>query len=787
MKRTIYQLMISTLALLCFALVVPSESFAQQKANFKAADKFKASNMRDMAGSTSVNATWIKDKEEFWYSYQTSEGKNWYFVDAANRRKMQLFDHDYMAAQLSLNLNKPFNAKNLDLKEFKYDTDKKLFTFHVDSVLFTFNISNRELIKGDSVAKRERRPMWPVYSPDSVWVAFAKNHNLYLMKAGDKDSVEYQLTTDGEKWYSYNANDGDTATDRKVRPGIQWFKDSKKLMAKRQDRRLVKDLWVINATTRGRPALETYKYPMPGDEFVPQDELHVFDVDSKTQVKLKTDKWKDQSIGGAYFGSGGGIFMPMKTSDHLYFIRRDRTWAKIELCRADTKTGEVQVLIEEESKPYFNTRYAQVGLINEGREIIWWSERDGWGQLYLYDTNGKLKNKITDGYFVVGDIQRIDTLSRTIYFEGYGKEKGIDPYYSMQYKVKFDGTGQKLLTPENATHSMNMSDKNRFFVSNYSRVDMPTKSVLRDNEGRVVLNLEEADISKLIEAGYKFPETFSVKAADNMTDLYGVMWKPYDFDSTKTYPIITYVYPGPQTEPVPKNFTFGRNESLAQLGFIVVAVGQRGGSPQRSRYYHTFGYDNMRDYPLADNKYALEQLSNRHKFINISKVGIFGHSGGGFMSTAALLTYPDFYTAAVSSAGNHDNNMYNIWWGEVHHGVKEVKRRVKKKNENGEDEWVEEISFKSEIKTNAELAKNLKGHLLLVHGDMDNNVHPGNSIRVADALIKAGKRFDFMVMPGQRHGFGPYQDYFDKMMWYYFAQHLLGDYRTGVDINLFED
>ncbi|MDZ7806519.1 MAG: prolyl oligopeptidase family serine peptidase [Gracilimonas sp.] len=223
------------------------------------------------------------------------------------------------------------------------------------------------------------------------------------------------------------------------------------------------------------------------------------------------------------------------------------------------------------------------------------------------------------------------------------------------------------------------------------------------------------------------------------------------------------------------------------MGFVVVAFGNRGGSPMRSRYYHTYGYDNLRNYPLADNKYGIEQLAARHPFINIDKVGIFGHSGGGFMSTAALLYYPDFYTAAVSSAGNHDNNIYNTWWGETHHGVTEVKKTVKEMSEDSVEVEKEVITFESEVKTNAELAENLKGHLLLVHGAMDNNVHPANTIRLADALIKAGKRFDMMILPGRRHGFGPYQPYFERQKWYYFSQHLLGDYRTNVDFNLPEE
>jgi dipeptidyl aminopeptidase/acylaminoacyl peptidase len=278
------------------------------------------------------------------------------------------------------------------------------------------------------------------------------------------------------------------------------------------------------------------------------------------------------------------------------------------------------------------------------------------------------------------------------------------------------------------------------------------------------------------------PETFRVKAKDGVTDLFGVMYKPFDFDSTRKYPVISYVYPGPQTESVPYTFsTSGRyNVALAQLGFIVVNFGHRGGSPQRSHYYHSFGYDDLRDYALADDKYGIEQLADICPNIDINRVGIYGHSGGGFMSTAALLSYPDFYDVAVSSAGNHDNNIYNQWWGETHDGVEAVEKKVKLKE--GETGDTVKISFKAEIKKNQDLAGKLKGHLLLVHGDIDNNVHPGNTIRVADALIKANKRFDMMLMPGQRHSFGNYAVYFERLMWYYFAEHLLYDYRTNADL-----
>ncbi|MFT4606110.1 MAG: dipeptidyl-peptidase-4, partial [Rhodothermales bacterium] len=506
--------------------------------------------------------------------------------------------------------------------------------------------------------------------------------------------------------------------------------------------------------------------------------------------QLDTDKWKDQSLGGAYFNKGG--FFETETSDYLYFLRRDRTWAHVDVVKANTSTGETEVLWSETSEPYHNTRYMDLVVINEGEEFLWHSERTGWGQIYRYDAEGNLKNSVTDGYFVVGNIHRVDTLAQAVYFEGFGREEGVNPYFSMKYRVNFDGSGMQLLTPEEANHSFSMSDTHQFWVDNISRVDAAPRAVLRDRRGKEVMALEETDLSRAVEVGWQPPEYFTVKAADGMTDLYGVMWKPFDFDPEKEYPVISYVYPGPQTEPWPIGFSFSRRQMpLAQVGFVVVAFGNRGGSPKRNKYYHNYGYENMRDYPLADNRYGIEQLAERHSWVDDSRVGIYGHSGGGFMSTGALLTHPDFYDVAVSSAGNHDNNIYNIWWSEVHDGV-ESKTRTKKEtvtNEDGEEEEVEteEEYFEAGIDSNADLAGNLQGHLLLVHGDVDNNVHPANTMRLVDELIKAGKRFDMMLLPGQRHGFGSMTNYFERMTWYYFAEHLLGDYRTNVEFNIPKD
>jgi len=773
------------LGLLTSVILLAPATQAQQAPNFELAERFTAENMQNMTGSTFLNARWIEDEDRFWYEWEDPNGKRWIYVDADEEVMRPLFDRDDMAAQLSETFNRGFNAKDLEIEGFDYDTDRQLFTFHVDSIEFKYHIDRDELVKGDSLDTEEHEP-WATYSPDSTYIAFAREHDLYIMRTDDPDSTEIRLTDDGERWYSFQADHGDTTTTERLRSRAAWFEDEQKLYVKRQDWRDVDELWVINTVANPRPELETYKYNMPGEENHYQDEILVFDVETHGHVRLDTDKWPDQSLGGVYF-SGGGIYMSDE-SDYLWILRRNRTWDEIDVVKANTETGETEVLWSETSKPYFNVMNSYLGIINNGEEYIWWSERTGWGQLYRYDSEGNLANRITDGHYMVGSVAAIDTTAQTIYYEGFGKEESRNPFHAHYYKIDFDGSGNELLTPENANHSFSMSDSRSFFVQNYSRPDQPTKAVLRDSGGDIIFELEETDLTRMKEAGYNLPENFSVKAKDGTTDLYGVMWKPADFDPEKKYPIISYVYPGPQVEPYPRTFSIGgtaaRAHSLSQVGFVVVAMGNRGGSPLREKWYHTYGHGNLRDYALADNRYGIEQLAARRSYVDLDKVGIYGHSGGGFMSTAALLTYPEFYKVAVSSAGNHDNDVYNIWWSEIHHGVDAVTDSVTVEGEDGEEIEKEKTIFSSRIPPNSELADNLQGRLLLVHGEMDNNVHPAHSYRVADALIRAGKRFDMMIFPEMRHGFGRYNDYFERMLWDYFAEHLMGYYPTNIDYNL---
>ena len=825
--------------LITLILVIGSNLFAQnipiEKANYKLADRFSPDRLKKMVFSTSVDPHWLKNSERFWHVFETSEGKTYWLVDPAKRTKTVLFDNVKMAADMSRLSGDPFDALHLDISKLKFIKNETVLQFEVSSKLveeeeedkddddengkkqedekelekkdskkkkmvakvwhFEYDLSTRVLKMLDDFEKPLEQKKWASVAPNQEYIIFSKYHNLYWMDAEnykkaqkkEKDStiIEQQITTDGVEYYSYGISDrGETNVDKeknkdkRKRAYIIFSPDSKKFATVRSDDREVKDLWVINSVADPRPTLETYKYHMPGEKEAPQEELLIFDWETKENIKVQADTFKDQTISilrapNKKSNRDDDVRFSTwlsRSSDKLYFERTSRDLKRIDICVANTTTGEVKVLIEERLNTYVETR--NLGLVNNGKEMIHWSERDGWAHFYLYDENGNMKKQITSGPWHCERIEGIDENNRVLYFTANGREAGEDPYYYHLYSVNFDGTGLKLLNKGSYSFSVSLNDQNHFFVNNFSRVNTTPQSILCDYQGNKLMDMKTADLSKLFEAGYKFPEPYKVKAGDGITDIYGVMYKPFDFDSTRSYPIITYVYPGPQTEAVNKTFSarMDRIDRLAQFGFIVVTIGNRGGHPARSKWYHNYGYDNLRDYGLEDKKTGLEQLAERYDFININKVGIFGHSGGGFMSTAAMLVYPDFFKVAVSSSGNHENDIYNRWWSEKHHGVKE---EVSEKGDT---------TFKYSIKKNSELAKNLKGRLLICTGDIDNNVHPGNTIKLANALIKANKRFDFFVFPGQQHGYGDMNEYFFWIRGDYFCKHLIGDYSDNVDI-----
>ncbi|NVK51819.1 MAG: S9 family peptidase [Flavobacteriaceae bacterium] len=794
--------------------------------NYRAAAKYSPKNLAKLVHSTTVNPRWLKKGNRFWYQYKTSNGANYYLVDADKRTRTKLFDNVKMAKWLTEITKDPYDAQHLPRFNFEFTRSETAIRFRVTSTEeVPVKDDKKEASKGKkakkkgkpkmekktyyleyklggngltiiNTKKKEKEPWrrWANIAPDSSIVLFSKNFNIYWMdKANfkkamkdEKDTtiVEHQWTKDGVEHYGYGGggrgeNNETKLKNKDKRKGIwgTWSHDSKKFIFQKSDSRHIKDLWVINSVSNRRPVLETYKYHMAGEQEYYKSELLILDTRTKKIVNVELDTVRQQSVSvyraprkQAYRSDEHTPSLLLSKKGKIYYsvISRDRK--KLDICVADLETGKSKVLIEERFNTYIESR--PLILFNNETEMLHWAERDGWAHFYLYDSKGNLKRQVTNGDYHVNGFAGLDEKTRTLYFTANGVNKKQDPYYEHLYKIKLNGTGMRSLNPGEFTTRTSMSDSNKYFVSNYSRVNTVPKSELRSADGRLILKLEEADLSQLFATGYKFPEPFKVKAADGITDLYGVMYKPFDMDSTKVYPLLEYVYPGPQTEAVNKAFSFrmDRLDRMAQVGFVVITLGNRGGHPDRSKWYHNYSYGNLRDYGLEDKKYVAEQLANKHKFIDIEKVGIYGHSGGGFMSTAAMLVYPDFFKAAVSSAGNHDNNVYNSWWSETHHGVKE------EIDEKGK------ITHKYRIDTNHSIAKNLKGHLMLIHGDVDNNVHPAGTIRMANALIKANKRFKFMIMPGQRHGFGSMTEYSFWLRADHFTKYLLGVDPNSVDI-----
>lgn len=778
--------------------------------NYELAERFSAKRIGQMVFSTSVRPVWFRNGDKFLYAWKTSDGTQYYIADPKEGKTEPVFDMDRLAMQITEIMRDPFDAKHLpisnisidpendgilkfDIKSTKEKTDTtgkatgEKLTYH-----FRYEIAGKKLTY-DTADKKEKYPDWANVSPDGLTGVYMKNSNLFYMdtlnlrKAAEdpKDStlVEHRITSDGYKDFCYGINNysGNTETDttKRVFPSeLVWSPDSRHIAVMRWDMAPLKDFWVINSLTQPRPTLETYKYQMPGEPG-PKGHLYVFSTSDWTSRQVKINAFKDQDL----------IMQPdVRTTDDqfdefyssrwlgddngFYLTRMSRDLKRMDICYVGVDSDSTRTIISERMNTYVESR--QTRLLDGGRKIIHWSERNGWANLYLYNADGTLIRNLTEGAYHVDDVLAVNEKEGYVLFRACGKEKGENPYQMHVYRVSLQGGEPKMLDIPDMNIDAIASDDGKYFIANYSRVDYKPASALFDATGKKVCDLGEADFSLLFAAGYKFPERFKVKAADGITDLYGAIYKPFDFDSTKVYPICDYVYPGPQVEAnnISWNRGFTRTDRLAQLGFIVITVGNRGGHPDRSKWYHNYGYGNLRDYGLEDQKYAIQQLGARYSWIDLNRVGIHGHSGGGFMSTAAMLKYPDFFKAAVSCAGNHDNSIYNRWWSEQHHGITE-------KVEAGD------TTFVYSIETNPEIASNLKGHLMLVHGDIDNNVHPANTIRVVNALIRANKRFDMLILPGQRHGFGDMNEYFFWRMADYYCEWLMGSSKRD-EVNIKE-
>lgn len=776
--------------------------------NYALAERFSAKRVGQMVFSTTVKPEWFRNGNRFLYTWKTSEGTNYYIAEPATGTVKPVFDMEKLAMQITEIVKDPFEARHLPIRNLSIDPENdNVLKFDIQSSQekkdtsknaktekltyhFKYDITSKKLTFStkDEDAKY---PEWANVSPDGLVGVYMKNSNLFYMdtlnmrKAAKdtKDStlVEHRITSDGFKDFSYASGNyaGNTEADttKRVFPfDLAWSPDSKHFAVMRWDMRPVKDFWVINSLSSPRPTLETYKYQMPGEPG-PLGHLYIFNANDWSSHQVRINAFKDQDL--SLQTAPGTVKTSFNEFDNytwlgdnsgFYLNRLSRDLKRLDICYVGIGSDSTKTVLSERMNTYVESRPLRI--IDNGRKMIHWSERNGWANLYLYNADGTLIRNLTEGAYHVDDVLAVNEKEGYVLFRACGKEKGENPYQMHVYSVSLQGGEPKLLDMPDMNIDAIATEDGKYFIANYSRVDYKPASALYDAKGRKVCDLGEADFSLLFAAGYKFPERFTVKAADGITDLYGAIYKPFDFDSTKVYPICDYVYPGPQVEAnnIEWSRGFTRTDRLAQLGFIVITVGNRGGHPDRSKWYHNYGYGNLRDYGLEDQKYAIQQLGAKYPWIDLGRVGIHGHSGGGFMSTAAILKYPDFFKAAVSCAGNHDNNIYNRWWSEQHHGIQE-------KIEAGD------TTFVYSIETNPQIAKNLKGHLMLVHGDIDNNVHPANTIRVVNALIRANKRFDMLILPGQRHGFGDMNEYFFWRMADYYCEWLMGaSERHEVDI-----
>ena len=713
-----------------FALIVTAASSvaAQQAPQLTAADyaraeRFLRENVQPLVSGIGVQPSWLGG-DRFWY------------------RGMKIGGSDLVVVDPTRALRSVCSAS----------------TERCDAAIDTRELSRARA----EFAARPARAGVEIMSPDGKRAAFIRAYNLWTRDLAS--GRETQLTTDGVKEFGYATDNAGWV--RSDRPIMLWSPDSRRIATFQQDERGVGEMYLVS-TKVGHPELQEWKYPLPGDSIITTIQRVVIDVDAPkvTRLQMGPDQHRstlcDHIICRGDEGWTDVQWYP--DGSHLAFVSTSRDH-KHEVFRvADAATGAVRDVFREDVATQYESGNSMVNwrVLPGTNEVIWFSERDDWGQLYLYDlTTGRVKSKITSGEGNVAELRRVDEKTRTVYFVGNGKEAGRDPYFRHFYKIGMDGRGLTLLTPEDADHDISLSPSGRYFVDTYSRPDVSQTSVLRDLNGKVVVGLEKADISRLLATGWKPPRPIKVKARDGKTDLYGLLYAPTNLDSTKKYPIVNHIYPGPQTGSVGgRSFSPARGDAqaLAELGFVVVEIDGMG-TPWRSKSFHDAYFGRMGDNTLPDQVAGMKELARRFPWIDIDRAGIYGHSGGGFAAADAMFRYPDFFKVGISEAGNHDNREYEDDWGERYQGLLT-------RNADGTDNYSAEA--------NQTYAKNLKGKLLLAHGTMDNNVPPYNTLLVVNELIKANKDFDLILLPNRTHGFGN-EPYMVRRRWDYFVKNLLG-------------
>ena len=728
------------------------------KEEYARAERFMPYNVAALVSTGVVRANWLDDGR-FWYREADSSGWNYVLVDPRSKTKSYPFDGVRLASalQTSSGGKEKADARHIRISDLSYEGGAH-WLITVGPQQYRCEIAAG--INCSAIAVPPELHM--SVSPDKKKGAFIRDFNLWVR---DLDSrKETQLTSDGVKDYGYATdNAGWTHSDSAI---LLWSPDSRKIATFQQDQRKVGEMYLV-PVTNGHPELKAWKYPLVGDTEVTMIERVIIDLETRKLVRLKMAPDQHRSSLCDDIACRGKTWEDVQWNEdasQLAFVSTSRDHKQEWLRVADAETGVVREVMNETAAKFFESGNGKVNwkYLPKSNELLWFSERDNWGQLYLYDlVSGKLKNQITHGEGNVTQVLGIDEKTRTIHFLAVGKEAGRDPYYSHLYSIGFDGANMRLLTPENADHAVAMSHDGRYFVDSYSSPAQPQTALLRDNTGLLIMTLGNQDISRLIATGWMPPTPITVKARDGATDLYGLMFKPTSFDAAKKYPIVNYIYPGPQTGSCGDR-TFraahGDLQSLAELGFVVVCVDGMG-TPWRSKSFHEAYYGNLGDNTIPDQVAAMKSLAEKYAWIDIDRAGIYGHSGGGNATAAAMFHYPDFFKVGIAESGNHDNRDYEDDWAEKWSGLLV-------KNKDGSSNY--------DSQANQSAAKNLKGHLLLAHGTMDDNVPPNQTMLIVDALIKANKDFDLVVIPNAAHGYASASPYMTRRRWDYFVRYLEG-------------
>ncbi len=732
-------------------------------ADYQRAEKQLRATTNDLVYGTVQKSTWL-NAHTLAYRTPVAGGYQFKIADLKSQTTKDAFDHQAVAKALT-NGGELAPTTSLPFEQVTYLESGTKISVNVDKQQYHCIIANASCNKVAKTKKAHNQ----VVSPDGTTAAFIRDYNLWVVNT--QSGQEKQLTFDGVKDYGYATNNAGWV--RSKTPVMLWSPDSKKIATFRQDAREVKSMHLVT-TNVGHPNLDSWKYPLPGDKHIFMMERVVLDVASAKTTWLKTPSdFQRSTITDHVYSRGKMLDVKWNdASDSLAFASVSRDHSTATLRVADPVSGKVSTVLSEQATTFFESGKGKVNwnYLPETNEVIWFSQRSDWGHLYLYDlTSGKLKNPITQGDWNVQQIRHIDKVNRTIYFTGRGRENS-DPYFNYFYKVQMDGTGLTLLTPELANHTIKLNEAKTHFLDLYSTPNTPEKSQIRDINGTVAITLEQSDISDLVATDWRAPEPFVVKDRNGEFDIHGLMYKPSNFDASKKYPVINYLYPGPQSGSIRgRSFVASRgdNQAMAELGFIVIELDALG-TPMRSKKFHEFYYGNMGDSGVPDQISAIKQLGAKNAWMDLDRVGIWGHSGGGFASTNAILKYPDFYKVAVSGAGNHDNRNYADAWGEKW-------QALLKENDDGTTNY--------DNQANQLVVDGLKGKLLLAHGTLDDNVPPFNTLIVVDALIKANKDFDLLMIPNVRHGFAR-SPYMMRKRWDYFVEHLMGktpptEYKIG--------